>query len=331
MRMAETIRESEIVTLAGTKFSPGSEILTLLARQSPEIRGDTRVWMLNDSKLWYASQNQADAYLKVDSSEAYKKGMHNAEHACIQTNMNTIIGMMEPRVSFLDLGCGNANMTIGIVKSAESKGRDVVFYPVDISPRILSVAVQNAKSEGVKTRGLNGDFELLGELLNETQPERQRVFNLGANFVNFNSDHILGLISGVMRSSDLVYFSAQISNNHNVPEIVEQYRDNPGAKGMVFGTLAHVGFSPKDLEYNARFNEKTKEVEAYAVVKDLPEKLKGTGIKPGDEIVVITSYKPSLGDFESIAKKYFDGKLISDPEMTYFAFLGKKKKPGLRL
>ena len=70
-------------------------ILGMLQRQTPEIRGASRVWMLDDSKLWYLSDRGAWALLSVDSSQDYRRGMHDAEQNLINRNMETILSTIE--------------------------------------------------------------------------------------------------------------------------------------------------------------------------------------------------------------------------------------------
>lgn len=299
-------------------------ILDMLGK-TPEIRNGVAVHMLNDSKLWYQSTEQAKAYLATDDSEDYKRGMHDAEHNLLNRNMGKIIALMEDQVSIIDLGCGNARMTIDIVKRAELKGRNIAFYLVDISHDILSTAVQNAQAAGIaNVRGLEGDFEKLDELLVNVGTERQRFFNLGANFVNFDSDKILSIIRANMRDGDLVYFSAQLGNG-NSDAIVKQYSANPSAVGMTLGALAFVGVFPENVDYNARMNPATREIECFVTVKELSEDLRSVGVKVGSEIVVITSFKPTLEKFKEIANRYFEGEFLLNEEGTYVGFVGRKK------
>lgn len=301
-----------------------AQILSMLQNQDPEVRDQTRVWLINDSKLWYADDKQAEAYLAVDKSDEYRKGMHDAERSLIDQNIWAITSHMDSNLSFFDLGCGNALMTINIVKQAELRDIYAAFYPVDISATMLAVAVENAKRAGItEVVGIWGDFEKLGQLLEGTRTDEQRFFNLGANFVNFNSDHILSLINSVMRQNDVIYFSAQISDG-NQEAIVKEY-DNQVIADWIFIIFENIGLQPDKVEYHARLNPQAREIECYVVVKELPDELKGTGIREGDEIVVITSFKPALEQFKELAYRYFDGEFLFNEDRTYVAFIGKKK------
>lgn len=313
-------------SLDGAGISNARElIIGMLQKQHPELRGTARVWKLNDSKLWYLSDKQVKAYLAVDSSESYKRGMHDAEQDLIDRNMNKILAQMAPEVSFLDLGCGNALMTIGIVKRAEMDNHKVTFYPVDINTKILELAVKNARKAGIAAvEGLNGDFEQLDALLERVDQKKQRFLNLGANFVNFDSNRILSIIASAMRLKDVVYFSAQLGDK-NEDEIVRQYDGNPATKGMALGTLEHLGFSESDVEQHARMNKETSEIECYAVVKKLPAELNRVGIKIGDQIVVVTSFKPTLRMFKETALRYFDGDFLFNEAGTYIGFVGRRR------
>lgn len=306
---------------------PARALMERLERQRPQIRNGTRVWFIDDPKLWYESPEQVKAYLSIDSSSSYKKGMHDAEHEAIQLNMPRIIAKMLPNVSFFDLGCGNALMTIEIVMKAQREGRRIGFFPVDISSQILDVAVRNAKHAGItNVHGVLNDFEKKIDAIMDTPGSGgQRFLNLGANFVNFDSDKILSTMSGAMRDKDLVYFSAQVSTEQNVANIVKEY-SSQSVKVMVEGELGHLGFRPSDLEFNDRFNLKTRRVECYCKVKKIPEGIETEKIRVDDEIVSITSFKPTLRQFKTIAKRHFDGEFLMNSSQSYIGFIGTLKR-----
>ena len=302
-------------------------LLERIAEQEPQIRDSARVWYVNDSKLWYLTDEQAEGYLSLTQSGDYREGMHDAETNLIERNLESFISYLSHDIRALDLGCGEALKTIKILTNAREKGKDVVFYPVDISKKILDIAVDNATEAGLETYGLQEDFEQFDNLLLKTKPADQTFIYLGANFVNFDSNSILSNIKGSMNPKDVIYFSAQISDE-GVDKIIAEY-NNEKVEAFLFQTIKHLGFAQEDLEYDARFYPERKEMEMYFKIKNLPAELGQSKLEIGDELIVATSYKPTLKQFSTIAKKYFSGELLFNEARNYVGFIGCPKQKKL--
>ncbi|MCL5430417.1 MAG: L-histidine N(alpha)-methyltransferase, partial [Candidatus Marsarchaeota archaeon] len=262
--------------------------LSMLRTQNPS----PRVWYLNEAKLWYLDKEGVEAYQRFSESHDYKTNMQDTETDLYTRNMQKILELLVgDRLSFLDLGCGDAYKTIEVIKKIKIAGKEVMFYPVDISAAMLKRASANAAKSGIPAFPLQGDFDKgLEVMLDKVNFANQRFFNLGANFVNFDKDKILSRFNGVMTGKDVIYFSAQLSDK-DPAYIVRQYI-HPDTEIMTFAILKQLGFEKNDVEYGARFNSLTHQVELYYIVDRVPDKLKRLGMKDRDEVVVITSYKP---------------------------------------
>ncbi len=298
-------------------------LLEKIDGQKPKIRSSVKVWYVNDSKLWYLTDEQAEGYLQASHSDEYKSGMQDAETNLIERNLDQIVDQLEMQVKVIDLGCGEALKTLKILRETRQRGKQVIFYPVDISPRILDLAIRNAEEAGIETYGLQEDFEQLDQLLSKTKQALQTFYFLGANFVNFNSDSILSTLKANMRSNDVIYFSAQTSDGR-ISDIVAGYSTSE-ARNFAFQTIKQLGFGSDDVSYNAKFNEDTRGVETYFTINRIPEKLRKSKLSTGDEIIVTTSYKPTLKDFTLVAEKYFAGELLFNENRNYVGFLGRIK------
>ena len=93
--------------------------------------------------------------------------MQDAETNLIERNLDQIVDQLEMQVKVIDLGCGEALKTLKILRETRQRGKQVIFYPVDISPRILDLAIRNAEEAGIETYGLQEDFEQLDQLLSK--------------------------------------------------------------------------------------------------------------------------------------------------------------------
>ena len=63
-----------------------------LIKRGYSLEGNTRVWNIADSKLWYLTPEQAQGYLDLDADDKYKKatGQSQAENIII-TNIKEIL------------------------------------------------------------------------------------------------------------------------------------------------------------------------------------------------------------------------------------------------
>lgn len=295
--------------------------MSMLRTQDPT----PRVWYLNDSKMWYLDKGGVEAYQRFSQSDNYKTNMQDTEQDLYMRNMSRILDVMKAEtIAFLDLGCGDAYKTVEVIEKIKAAGKEVVFYPIDISSAMLRRAADNASKAGILSFPLRGDFDKgLGSMLERIKLGNQRFFNLGACFVNFDKDKILSRFEGVMQTEDVIYFSAQLSDK-DPAYIVRQYV-HPEVETMSFAVLRYLGFKREDVEFGVRFNSTTHQVEIYYIVDRVPDGLRSMGMKEGDEAVVMTSYKPKRKDFEEVARRHFSGEVLSNKEGTYVGFLGRRK------
>ncbi|MBR9683617.1 L-histidine N(alpha)-methyltransferase, partial [Candidatus Woesearchaeota archaeon] len=145
-------------------------LLEKIEEQTPVVNGSTRTWHLQDPKLLYVTEEQADGYLALEDSEDYKSGMHDAETDLIQRNLEFIVSQLKEDVRVIDMGCGEALKTLEILKEAQKRGKRIIFYPIDISDKILDIAVKNSLKAGIETHGLQEDFEQLPQIIRNITP-----------------------------------------------------------------------------------------------------------------------------------------------------------------
>lgn len=304
-------------------MDPKEALLQGIISKGHEMRGGTKVWRLAEFKLLFLTEGQVDSYLTFDDSEDYKEGMHDAETNLIKQNVEKFLSYLGDDVRFVDLGCGEGKKSIEIIEAAKAQGKEVVFYPVDISEKFLDIAVENAKKAEIETYPLQKDFMKPHEIFTELKEGGQKFIYLGANFSNFDSDLILGTISEALEEGDVMYFSLQI-NKGDTAKIVSEY-DNDIMNDYCRKTMAPLGFQPENMGCHARYNDETGRIEVYFEIKSLPEGLEDSPLEVGDEVIIYTSFKPTLEKFTEIARKYFEGEVVSNEEGSYAGFLGRSK------
>ncbi len=316
-------------SIACSYEEPARDILDALSKQLPNYHKVNK-WHLNFSKLWYGRAEQGKEYLKIGNTQAsqdYSKAMHEAEMDCITKNLNTIAAFVENKAEYLDLGSGDAKKTIIIVSTLRKSGKNVTLNLIDINKKEQETATENAKNSGVPSRSIVADFEEPDTFLEKVW-SAQRVFNLGATYVNYDPDYISQILSSVMRPNDIVYVSAQLNRNHNDKKLVRQY-NSADIINFAFGTLESIGFKPQNVEPKTEFNKQKHQVEIWFKVLEVPKniapQIEEIGIKPGDEILIIVSRKPTLEEFKKETSKYFEGQIITSGDGSYAGFVGKKK------
>ncbi|MDE1861182.1 MAG: L-histidine N(alpha)-methyltransferase [Candidatus Micrarchaeota archaeon] len=297
-------------------------VLAVFDRQEPVAVNGRRTWYFDDPGLQYRGDAQANAYLALNHSEEYAGGMHDAETACIRGNLDTILAHMGPKVSVIDLGCGEGRKSRDIANAAQEGGRSVILYAVDINERFLEIALRNGTESGVRTVTVLEDLTDLEAVLRMVDGDGDRFFNVGANFSLFGPE-ILRKVHGVMSGSDAIYVSVQL-NLRDIGEIVRQY-SNPTNRDFAFGALAGLGIELDDVVFSPRFNPVESSVEAVFTILNVPKPLSERGVRAGDDIVVGASFKPSLEVFASAVEKYFSGDFFVDQSTGFAGFVGRKR------
>jgi len=79
-----------------------------LLKRGYSLEGKTRVWNIADSKLWYITPEQAQAFLDLEKSPEYSKDVILKEIDLIKENIGEIIKKIgKGPVNIIDLGCGD--------------------------------------------------------------------------------------------------------------------------------------------------------------------------------------------------------------------------------
>ena len=62
-----------------------------LIKRGYSLEGNTRIWNIADSKLWYLTPDQAQSYLDLEDEEKYKEEVTNKELKLIDENIDEIL------------------------------------------------------------------------------------------------------------------------------------------------------------------------------------------------------------------------------------------------
>src|SRR3989344_2181580 len=104
-----------------------------LIKRGYSLSGNTRVWNIADSKLWYLTPVQAQAFLDLEKSVDYQKDVIQKEINLINKNMESILKKFESdSVNIIDIGCGDGKKAVLFIKRLIEKDMKIRYCPIDI-------------------------------------------------------------------------------------------------------------------------------------------------------------------------------------------------------
>lgn len=113
-----------------------------LIKRGYSLRGNTRVWNIADSKLWYLTPKQAQAYLDFIDSTEYQKDISPKEWTLLREHLGEIANIIGKKpANIIDLGCGDGRKAKLLIEGLKSK--KVRYYPIDISGHMVRKAMEN--------------------------------------------------------------------------------------------------------------------------------------------------------------------------------------------
>jgi len=302
-----------------------------LIKRGYTLDGNTRVWNIADSKLWYLTPEQAQAFLDLEQSEAYQKDVIQREIDLINGNIDEIIKKLGKKpINIIDLGCGDGKKAALFVKKLKGKVK-LRYCPIDISYYMVEKALEKLKKlnagEVVEFKWNISDFENLenvSHLLRMGEFRNNLFLLLGNTLGNFEINELMYEVKSSMGDGDYLLIGNGLDTRKS-EQILRAY-DNPFLDNLLSKTLTQIGLKKEDIEYGARF--KNSRVEMYYTVK------KNTKIEfldktvyfdKGDQIVVALSYKYDSHDFKKFMKMYFhDVKVYVSSDGSYALALCKK-------
>lgn len=283
-----------------------------LVKRGYSLEGDKKIWNIADSKLWYLTPEQSQAFLDLEESEAYKEDVIEKEISLINNNIEDILSILgEENLNIIDLGCGDGKKAV--IFTEHFKGKLKVRYcPIDISGYMVEKAIKKIKAadigEVVEFQWNISDFENIeniSTLLRQGDIKKNLTLLLGNTLGNFEINELLYQIRSSMKGGDFLLIGNGL-DNRNPEEILKAYGSNHLDKLLV-KTLTQIGLKESNLEYGSRFQNSR--IEMFYTIKEdcnisfLDKEVK---FKAGDQIVVAISYKYSKEDFVSFLNIYFD-------------------------
>lgn len=285
-----------------------------LIKRGYSLEGNTRIWNIADSKLWYLTPEQAQAFLDLEKSEDYQKDIIQNEVNLIKTHRAKILEKIgEGHINLVDLGCGDGKKASLFIENLKTDKKKIRYCPIDISDYMVAKALNNIKEidigEVVEFQWNISDFENLenvAQLLRKDQYKENLFLLLGNTLGNFEINEILYEIRSSMREGDILVIGNGLNPGKNINETLKAY-DNKFVDNYLSSILTQVGIKKEDMEFGARFKNNRVEI-YYTIKKDIKIAFldKKIYFNKGDQIVVAFSYKYNEDDFKGFMNIYFD-------------------------
>ncbi|MDP2946548.1 MAG: L-histidine N(alpha)-methyltransferase [Nanoarchaeota archaeon] len=288
-----------------------------LIKRGYSLEGNTRIWNIADSKLWYLTPEQAQAYLDLEESQDYKKdtGQPQGEDL-IQNNAKEILDLMgNESFNIIDLGCGDGKKAFKLVLELKKVNPliKIRYCPVDISGYMVEKAKKTFSSSDIdkviEFQYNISDFENLDNiipLLRKNEFKNNLILLLGNTLGNFEIHELLYGIRSNMKEDDLFVVDTAIDDKKQ-KERVLSYKNNKRANDWLIKIPMQLGLKDEDVEIGFRWNNPR--IEGYYTIKNdkkVKFQNKEVNFLKGDQIIIIVAYKHELEDIKSYLNIHFN-------------------------
>jgi uncharacterized SAM-dependent methyltransferase len=216
-----------------------------LLKRGYSLEGNTRVWNIADSKLWYLTPDQSQAYLDLENSKEYQKMASSPEFKLVEKWINLLKKEAGAEaVNVIDLGCGDGKKAAHVIEHLKKAGIKVRYCPIDIRWNI-------------------SDFENLENvvpLLVKGEFKKNLFLLLGYTLGNFEIHELLYAIKSAMSCGDLFVAVAGIGSS-KWEERAKTAKDDKKTNLFFKHILLQLGMKKGDVEFGSRF--KNSRIEFY--------------------------------------------------------------------
>lgn len=303
-----------------------------LIKRGYSLQGNTRVWNIADSKLWYLTPKQAQAYLDLENAKDYSKRMFSVEIDMLRKFMPEIAEKIlhGSAVNIIDIGCGDGKKAIVPIEILYPKTK-IRYCPIDISSYMVSKAIEKIskinKGEVVKFRWNISDFDNLenvSSLLRDTEFRHNFFLFLGSTISNFEFHEVMYEIVEGMASDDHLLMGVALSKE-DPRNLISSYKTELVDK-FLSQILLQIGFTKEEIEMDVRYENSRIEI-FYSLKKDKTLSLEDKTIhfKKGDQILVSTSYRYTAEQLKQMMGIYFsETEFFFNEDKTWVLILCKK-------
>lgn len=302
-----------------------------LIKRGYSLEGNTRIWNIADSKLWYLKPDQAQAFLDLENSKDYEQDVIQKEIDLINGNMEEIISRLKKqKINLVDIGCGDGKKAVLFIDQLKNYVK-MRYCPIDISDYMVEKALTKIRDtdveEIVKFQWNISDFENLENVSNllRVGDFKKNVFLLLGNTLgNFEIHELLYQIRSSMKGGDYLLIGNGLDNNSN-EDLIKQYFHNR-MDDYLYKIVSQLGLKKEDVKFGVRFQNSRIEM-YYTILKNkkIDFQFNNVQFNKGDQILVAISYKYSKNDLLSFLNLYFDEVYVKTSSDDLYALALCKK------
>ena len=302
-----------------------------LIKRGYSLEGNTRIWNIADSKLWYLKPEQAQAFLDLESSKEYQEEIIQKEVDLINNNINEIVLKVgKESLNIIDIGCGDGKKAVLFTDHLKGKIK-LRYCPIDISDYMVTRAIENVKKldagEVVEFQWNISDFENIENittLLRQGEIKKNLILLLGNTLGNFEINELLYEIRSSMKGGDFLLIGNGL-DSRNPADILKSY-STPEVNRFLIHIPIQLGLMEEEIQFGTRFANSRVEL-YYTLLNDKKIKFQDKAVMfhKGDQILVSVSYKYNKEDFISFMNLYFDDVLMKTSEDGSYALALCKK------
>ncbi|VVB79644.1 Histidine N-alpha-methyltransferase [uncultured archaeon] len=287
-----------------------------LIKRGYSLEGNTRVWNIADSKLWYLTPEQAQGYLDLESDQGYKTqtGQPQAEDL-LEANITEIAEEIgDVPINIVDLGCGDGTKGLRIIELLRKINPSIKirYCPIDISGYMVQKAIEtvsNKKVDEIIEFQYNiSDFENLENvtpLLSKGEYKKNVFLLLGNTLGNFEIHELLYEIRSSMNMDDLFIIDTAIDDSKQ-EERAEAYKKNKLANDWLIHIPLQLGLLHEEVELGTRW--KNQRIELYYTIK--VNKLvkfqnREISFNKGDQMIIAIAFKHKKEDLLTYFNMHF--------------------------
>jgi len=304
-----------------------------LIKRGYSLEGRTRVWNISDSKLWYLTPEQAQAYLDLEKSKEYSGYMFEIEIELLKKFLPEISEKVlhGSAVNIIDIGCGDGKKAVPVIEVLDTKTK-LRYCPIDISGYMVSKAIEKIsklnRGEVVKFRWNISDFDNLenvSSLLRDAEYRQNLFLFLGSTISNFEMHEVMYEITESMDTHQDYLLMGVALSNAKPEEVVKSYRTK-FVDDFLGRALLELGFSRGEIEMDVRY--RNSRIEIFYTLKN--DKTLRFGDKTlyflkGDQIMVGLSYRYNEKTLKDALRLYFKtAKFYFNKDKTWALILCKK-------
>jgi len=302
-----------IITTKNSSVKTNGLVFKELWKRGYSIEGGNKIWNISDSKLWYHTSEQAQAFLDLETKDPKQKMFLNKEISLIKQKFPDLVeGVVGKSINLVDLGCGNGEKAAIFIKEFKDKSK-IRYYPIDINKFMIDKAIK-AVSRLKKVKILQYknnllDFFDFGEVSGAIKTgsfQTNYLLLLGGTLENSDVHELLHEIRSAMHEGDYLLIGNKLT--HPSPaKMVKYYSSSKYIDNLVFKTIEQLGFKRDELEYGARF--RGNRVEVFYTIKTnktISSGKRKVDFNKGDKIIMLVSYKYTKDSLTEVLMTYFD-------------------------